>query len=91
MGETPRIVVHGDVAVDWLDVAVAPAKVLAESGEPMNTRAMFDAMVARGYWTSDKATPQNTIYAAIAREIKTKGDDSRFRKGEARGTFELNR
>lgn len=25
MGDIPRIVVHGDVAVDWLDAAVAPA------------------------------------------------------------------
>jgi hypothetical protein len=69
----------------------AAAKVLAETGEPMNTAAMFDAMVAAGYWTSDKATPQNTIYAAILREITTKGDDSRFRRAEQRGTFELNR
>jgi hypothetical protein len=66
----------------------AAAKVLAEAGEPMNTAAMFDAMVAAGYWTSDKATPQNTIYAAILREIKGKGDAARFRKVE-RGKFAL--
>jgi hypothetical protein len=67
----------------------AAAKVLAETGEPMNTMAMFDAMVAGGYWSSDKATPQNTIYAAILREIANKGDASRFRRSEQRGKFEL--
>jgi hypothetical protein len=68
----------------------AAAKVLAEAGKPMNTLAMFDAMVAAGYWSSDKATPQNTIYSAILREIKTKGEASRFRRSEQRGKFELN-
>jgi len=44
-----------------LDAAV---KVLKEAGEPLNCTAMFDRMHAAGYWTSDKATPHNTIYTA---------------------------
>ena len=67
----------------------AAAKVLAEAGEPLNCLTMFDRMHAAGYWTSDKATPHNTIYAAILRECQKKGDESRFRKA-GRGLFELN-
>ena len=68
-----------------LDAAV---KVLEEAGEPLNCTAMFDRMHAAGYWTSDKATPHNTIYAAILRECQKKGAESRFRKA-GRGLFEL--
>jgi len=68
----------------------AAAKVLEEAGEPLNCTAMFDRMHVAGYWTSDKATPHNTIYAAILRECQKKGDESRFRKA-GRGLFELNR
>ena len=68
----------------------AAAKVLAESKTAMTTREMFDAMVAKGYWTSDVPTPQNTIYSAILREINIRGKDSRFCKVE-RGRFGLNK
>ena len=68
----------------------AAAEVLARSGEPLSCLEMFDRMHAAGLWTSDKATPQNTIYAAILREIQRKGKASRFRK-TAPGRFELNR
>jgi len=76
-----------DGKMSCLDAAV---KVLEEAGEPLNCTAMFDRMHAAGYWTSDKATPHNTIYAAILRECQKKGDESRFRKA-GRGLFELSR
>jgi len=68
----------------------AAAKVLEEADEPLNCTTMFDRMHAAGYWTSDKATPHNTIYAAILRECQKKGAESRFRKA-GRGLFGLNR
>jgi HB1, ASXL, restriction endonuclease HTH domain len=38
-------------------------------------------MAAQGYWTSPAGkTPQATLYAAIAKEIRTKKDQARFRK-----------
>ena len=68
----------------------AAAKVLGESGEPMTSKAMIEAMSAKGYWTSPGGkTPHATLYAAILREINTKGDASRFTKTE-RGHFGLN-
>ena len=50
---------------------------------------LIAAMAGRGYWTSPAGkTPQATLYAALAREIKTKKDRPRFRKS-GRGKFAL--
>ena len=70
-----------------LDAAV---RVLAESSEPMNCRQLIEIMTAKDYWQPKKAgkTPQNTLHAAICKEIKTKGTDSRFAK-VGRGQFAL--
>ena len=68
----------------------AAAKVLAESGEPLNTKQMIEAMAEKGYWTSPGGkTPHATLYSAILREINTKGKDARFKKTE-RGQFAAN-
>jgi len=69
-----------------LDSAV---RVLAESKEPMTCRQLIETMAAKNYWKSKGGkTPQNTLYAAIAKEIRTKGKESRFRK-VGRGQFAL--
>ena len=68
----------------------AASKVLAESGEPLTSKAMIDAMATKGYWTSPGGkTPHATLYAAILREIQTKGAEARFTKTE-RGHFTVN-
>ncbi|MEX2287741.1 MAG: winged helix-turn-helix domain-containing protein [Planctomycetaceae bacterium] len=67
----------------------AAAKVLGESKEPMAAKEMIDAMAAKGYWKSPGGkTPQATLYAAIIREVATKGKDARFKKTD-RGRFTL--
>lgn len=68
----------------------AAAKVLAK-GEAMNAKQLIDAMAEQGLWTSPGgATPWATLYAAIAREIKTKGPtDCRFKKLD-KGIFGFN-
>ena len=66
----------------------AAAKVLAEAKQPLSTKEMVERMLAKGLWTTSGKTPEATIYAAIIREIATKGDAARFRK-VARGKFEL--
>ena len=67
----------------------AAAKVLAEAKEPMNCKAMVEAMQAKGYWTSPAGkTPHQTLNAAILREIVKKGKDARFVKAD-RGMFAL--
>jgi hypothetical protein len=68
----------------------AAAKVLGESGQPMNCQELIGAMAAKGYWTSPGGkTPSATLYSAILRELQTKGNDARFVKS-ARGKFALN-
>ena len=66
---------------------IAAAKVLTEVNEPMNAKQLIDAIVAKGYWTSPAGkTPHATLYSAILREIKAKGNDARFTKSD-RGKF----
>ncbi len=67
----------------------AAAKVLIEAGAPLNTKAIVEAMAAKGYWSSPSGkTPAATLYSAILREIDVKKDQSRFRKA-AKGLFEV--
>jgi hypothetical protein len=67
----------------------AAAKVLTESGTPMTTKAMIEAMATKGFWTSPGgATPAQTLYSALIREISQKGDASRFVKAD-KGLFGL--
>jgi hypothetical protein len=66
----------------------AAAQVLTEAGEPLDTKTMVERMLAKGLWKTGGKTPAATIYAAIIREIATKGDKSRFRKTD-RGKFTL--
>ncbi len=69
-----------------LDSAV---RVLAEAKGPLTCKQMIETMAAKDYWKSvGGKTPQNTLYAAIAKEINTKGKESRFQKVE-RGQFAL--
>ena len=72
---------------DGLSCLNAAAKVLVEKGEPMNCKEMIEEMAAKGYWTTPGGkTPHATLYSSIAREIRDKGKDSRFKKSE-RGKF----
>ncbi|GIK10598.1 MAG: winged helix-turn-helix domain-containing protein [Phycisphaerae bacterium] len=65
----------------------AAAQVLADAGQPMRAKEMIEAMAERGLWSSPGGkTPEATLYAAIIREIATKGDAARFCKVE-RGQF----
>jgi hypothetical protein len=59
----------------------AVAQVLRGSGQPMNCPELIAQKTAKGYWTSPKGkTPSATLYAALMREIKRKGDTARFVK-----------
>jgi len=67
----------------------AAARVLAEEGKPMSCGDLIAAMAAKKYWSSPGGkTPGSTLYAAITREVKTKGSAARFKKTE-RGKFEV--
>ena len=72
--------------VSGLDAA---AQVLKDAGEPMGCKVIVQTMLDKGMWSTGGATPHATIYAAILREIKTKGSEARFKKTD-RGLFALN-
>jgi HB1, ASXL, restriction endonuclease HTH domain len=92
-GKTPRKMKAAERAQAGgqpkLSALTAAAKVLAETGRAMTCKELIAAMAAQGYWTSPAGqTPEATLYAALAREIKVKKDQARFRKS-GRGTFAL--
>ncbi|WP_339613542.1 winged helix-turn-helix domain-containing protein [uncultured Rubinisphaera sp.] len=70
-----------------LDAAV---QILKNASEPMTCKAIVEQAGEQKLWSSPNGkTPHNTLYAAILREIKLKGNDSRFTKVE-RGHFSIN-
>lgn len=64
----------------------AAALVLREAGASMNAQDLVRCIIERGLWTTGGKTPAATIYAAMLREIKVKGDKARFAKVD-RGRF----
>ena len=65
----------------------AAAAVLERSDAPMSVKAMIEAAKSEGLWSPGGGkTPEQTLYSAIIREIRDKGNASRFRK-EGRGLF----
>jgi hypothetical protein len=76
-----------DAADKRLSALDAAARVLTEVRQPMTCPELIQAMASKGYWSSPAGkTPAATLYAAIAREIKTKKEQARFKKTE-RGKF----
>ena len=70
-----------------LSLLSAALEVLKSDDAALTTKQMVEAAKAKGYWTPGTGkTPEQTLYSAIMREIKTKGDLSRFVK-DARGHF----
>jgi len=68
----------------------AAAQVLAKADKPMGAQDLIAAMAEKGLWKSPGGkTPHATLYAAMIREIGTKGKDARFKKVE-RGLFTSN-
>jgi len=85
--DTPATPADGTKRLSALDAA---AKVLAEAKEPYRCKELIDEMAAKGLWSPSQGgkTPANTLSAAIAAEIKKKGDAARFEK-VGRGMFGL--
>ncbi|TWT44991.1 hypothetical protein RAS1_14110 [Phycisphaerae bacterium RAS1] len=66
----------------------AAAQVLKAAGKAMNCVELIATMAEQNLWTSPNGkTPHATLYAAILREVNTKGDEARFKKVD-RGQFE---
>ncbi len=69
----------------------AAAQVLKSAGKPMRAQELIATMAEQGLWTSPGGkTPHATLYAAMMREERDKGSDSRFHKVD-RGQFAFNK
>jgi hypothetical protein len=74
-----------DAADKRLSALDAAARVLTEGRQPMTCPELIQAMASKGYWSSPAGkTPAATLHAAIAREIKTKKEQARFKKTKRR-------
>ena len=70
-----------------LSLLSAAAAVLEQSDEPLSVKAIIAKAKESGLWTPGSGkTPEQTLYSAIIREMRDKGETARFRK-EGRGLF----
>lgn len=80
----------GDARPKRLSALDAAAQVLARAGRPMRAKELVAALAEQGLWTSPNGkTPEATLYAAMLREARQRGDAARFRKAD-RGQFKFN-
>ena len=78
-----------DGAKPKLSLVKAAIAVLGETDEALNTTQMIEQAKAKGLWTPGEGkTPEQTLYSAIAREIKAKGENARFVQ-VSKGHFKL--
>ena len=69
-----------------LTLLEAAHRALREAKKPLTCQEIVDRVVKKKYLRSHGATPENTINAAMFREIKAKGEQTRFVK-VGRGLF----
>ncbi len=69
----------------------AAIEILRDAKEPMACKDIVELALERKIWEPAKGgkTPANTLYATFLREIKSKGNNARFKKALP-GKFELN-
>lgn len=63
-----------------MSALAAAHRVLVEAGKPMGVREILETALARKYCDIAGKTPFNTINGGIRKEIKAKGDQSRFER-----------
>ena len=69
-----------------LNALDAAHRILREARKPLSCQQIIDRMIKRKFWRTEGATPQNTLNAAMARDICANGVKSRFIK-TGRGLF----
>jgi restriction system protein len=69
-------------AIDAVEV------VLAEAGEPLGYREITERILAKGLWQTKGLTPDATIHARLAVDIKDRGAESHYQR-TAPGVFAL--
>jgi restriction system protein len=61
-----------------MTVLEAAERVLSEAGTPLPVRDLAATMLAKGYWQTQGLTPEATVQARLAMDLKTRGDASIF-------------
>lgn len=69
-------------------VLEAAKLVLEEMNRPLPVRELTSEMLSKGYWQTQGLTPEATVQARLATDIKNRGDASSFVR-TAPGTFAL--
>jgi len=72
-----------------MKVLEAAYRILAEAGEPLHYKEVCRRMLEQNLWRTEAKTPEATLNARLAVDIKHKGPASRFMR-TAPGTFALN-
>jgi restriction system protein len=71
-----------------MSVLTAVQKVLGEAGEPLHYKEITERLLRRGLWTTSGLTPDATVNAQLAVDIKRRGQASIFRRTD-KGVFAL--
>lgn len=71
-----------------MSVLEAAKRVLEEAGFPLSVRELTAAMQAKDYWQTGGLTPEATVQARLATDIKNRGEASAFYRS-APGRFGL--
>ncbi|MBL8799273.1 MAG: hypothetical protein JNM56_35635 [Planctomycetia bacterium] len=75
----PQSQVAGALATGKLSALDAAAKALGEVRQALNCHQLVETMASQGYWTSPAGlTPAATLFAAISKEVATKGAAASF-------------
>ena len=88
---TKKTTSRKSTTIKKLSQMAAAEKSLTSAKEPMSCKELVEAMAKKRLWKSPGGkTPDATLYAALLRHIRTKGDESRFKK-TGPGKFSLNK
>jgi restriction system protein len=71
-----------------MSVLTAVERVLAEAGEPLHYKEITRRLLQQGLWTTAGQTPDATVNAQLAVDIKKRGEASRFNRTD-KGIFAL--
>jgi restriction system protein len=71
-----------------MSILTAVETVLADAGEPLHYKEITKRLLNRGLWTTIGQTPDATVNAQLAVDIKRRGKASKFRRTD-KGVFAL--
>src|SRR5688500_461602 len=71
-----------------MGVLTAVETVLVDADEPLHYKEITKRLLSRGLWTTSGQTPDATVNAQLAVDIKQRGEASKFRRTD-KGVFAL--